>query len=67
MAQAASLAFRGVTLTLSSGTFFAFLSFNPDIYLCTLMSSDTAGKALCQRCCSSGRGKQTAPSLNQNI
>jgi len=50
MAKAASLAYRGVTLTLSTGTIFAFIvAFNPEMYLCSLMSSDMTGKALLRR------------------
>ena len=50
MAKAASLAYRGVTLTLSTGTILAFaVAFNPDMYLCSLMSSDMTGKALANR------------------
>ena len=50
MARAASLAYRGVTLTLSTGTILAFtVAFHPEMYLCSLMSSDMTGKALMQR------------------
>ena len=50
MARAASLAYRGVTLTLSTGTILVFtLAFHPEMYLCSLMSSDMTGKALSKR------------------
>ena len=61
MAHVASLAKRGVTFTLSSGTVFAFLMFNPDLYLTSLMSSDMTGKALSQKGLSSRRRVELPP------
>lgn len=49
MAHVASFALRGVTLSLTTTTIIGFSSFNPDLYLETLMSSDMVGKAFLQR------------------
>lgn len=56
MAHVASLALRGVTLSLSSATIIGFSSFNADLYLSALMSTDTYGKAVLQRKVTSRRG-----------
>ena len=66
MARAASLAVRGVTLTLSSGTILAFCAFNPDLYLASLMTSDTTGKALQHRVVRN-KTKQSKPSHTYNL
>ena len=56
MKRAASLAFRGVTLSIASTTLIGFSTFHPELYLETLMSSDMFGKALLQRKVKSKQG-----------
>lgn len=58
MTRAASLAYRGVTLTLSSASILTFLAFDPNLYLASLMTTDMTGKALSQRI----KHKATKPS-----